>query len=264
MRAGRRSRASARRIARQDANEATENVGCRTVGMKLTELSNEQLLSGLHAFVGQGRALLARLLAYLGEVEERRLDLESACSSLFDFCVRRLAMSEDEACRRVAAARLARRFPVVLDMIERGEIHLTGLLLLRDYLTDESTATGSSAPLSTSSAGGARRGHSSSSITDRRAPSAVRTMLRTSASDVARTTVSPPSAHSGVRTSRRRRPRRSFTRASAGTMTRGRRARSAGWDSRRPRFVERSRNSTSAGRARLGTSRRSCAKRSAF
>ena len=106
--------------------------------MKLTELSNEQLLSGLHELVGQGRALLARLLGYLGEVEERRLDLESACSSLFDFCVRRLAMSEDEACRRVAAARLARRFPVVLDMIERGEIHLTGLLLLRDYLTDES------------------------------------------------------------------------------------------------------------------------------
>src|ERR1041385_8669915 len=105
--------------------------------MKLTELSNEQLLSGLQALVGPGRTLLARQLAYLGEVEERRLDLESVCSSLFDFCVRRLAMSEDEACRRVAAARLARRFLVVLDRIERGEIHLTGLLLLRDYLTDE-------------------------------------------------------------------------------------------------------------------------------
>jgi hypothetical protein len=70
-------------------------------------------------------------------VEERRLDLESACSSLFDFCVRRLAMSEDEACRRVAAARLTKRFPVALEMIERGELHLTGLLLLRDYLTAE-------------------------------------------------------------------------------------------------------------------------------
>src|SRR5262249_2690767 len=63
--------------------------------MKLTELSNEELLKGLDALVGQGRALLARLLAYLGEVEDRRLDLEAACSSLFDFCVRRLTMSED-------------------------------------------------------------------------------------------------------------------------------------------------------------------------
>jgi hypothetical protein len=48
--------------------------------MKLDDLSNEALLAGLHALVGQGRALLARMLVYLGEVEERRLDLESACS----------------------------------------------------------------------------------------------------------------------------------------------------------------------------------------
>ncbi|WP_394846993.1 hypothetical protein LZC95_05940 [Pendulispora brunnea] len=45
-------------------------------------------------------------------------------------------MSEDEACRRVAASRLARRFPLALTMIERGEIHLTGLLLLREHMTD--------------------------------------------------------------------------------------------------------------------------------
>src|SRR3954447_25139517 len=105
--------------------------------MKLIELSYDERLSDLRSLVGQGHVLVARLLAYLAEVEERRLDLESACSSLFDFCLRRLAMSEDEACRRVAAARLTRRFPVALEMIERGELHLTGLLLLRDYLTNE-------------------------------------------------------------------------------------------------------------------------------
>ena len=104
--------------------------------MNLTELSNEQLLSNLQALIGQGRKVLAGLLAYLGEVEQRRLDLESACSSLFDFCVRRLGMGDDEACRRVAGSRLVRRFPVALAMIERGEIHLTALLLLREHLTD--------------------------------------------------------------------------------------------------------------------------------
>jgi hypothetical protein len=46
-------------------------------------------------------------------------------------------MSEDEAYQRVAAARLVHRFPVALGMIERGEIHLTGLLMLRDHLTAE-------------------------------------------------------------------------------------------------------------------------------
>jgi hypothetical protein len=105
--------------------------------MKLTDLSNEELLSGVQTLVRQGCVALARLLAYLGEVEERRLDLRSACSSLFDFCLRRLGMSDDEACRRVAAARLVRRFPVALGMLERGEVHLTGLLMLREHLTPE-------------------------------------------------------------------------------------------------------------------------------
>jgi hypothetical protein len=36
--------------------------------MKLTEISDAQLLEGLRSLVGQGRAVLARLLAYLGEV----------------------------------------------------------------------------------------------------------------------------------------------------------------------------------------------------
>jgi hypothetical protein len=105
--------------------------------MNLADLSNDELLVGIHSLVGQGRQLLARLLAYLGEVEERRLDLQSACSSLFDFCVRRLGMSEDEACRRVAAARLVRRFPIALGMIERGEMYLTGLLMLREHLSPQ-------------------------------------------------------------------------------------------------------------------------------
>jgi hypothetical protein len=46
-------------------------------------------------------------------------------------------MSEDEACPRVAAARIVGRFPTALPIIERGEIHLTGLLMLREHLTAE-------------------------------------------------------------------------------------------------------------------------------
>jgi hypothetical protein len=105
--------------------------------MNHTDLSNDELLAGVHTLARQGRVVLARLLVYLGEVEERRLDLRSAYSSLFDFCLRRLGLSDDEACRRVAAARLVRRFPAALGMLERGEIHLTGLLMLRDHLTPE-------------------------------------------------------------------------------------------------------------------------------
>jgi hypothetical protein len=104
--------------------------------MKLTDLSDAQLLSSLKTLCGQSRVVLARMLAHLVEVEERSLHLEAACPSLFQFCVRTLGMSDDEACRRIQAARLARRFPQVLERIERGDLTLSTLGLLHDALTE--------------------------------------------------------------------------------------------------------------------------------
>ncbi len=105
--------------------------------MTLANLSDEQLLSSLSAVCLETCHLLGRLLLHLIEVEARRLDLRSACSSLYDFCQLRLGMSESQAVRRIEAARLVRRFPPLLGHIERGEIHLTALLLLRDQFTDD-------------------------------------------------------------------------------------------------------------------------------
>jgi hypothetical protein len=104
--------------------------------MKLADLSDAQLLDSLKTLCGQGRVVLARLLAHLVEVEERRLHLEAACPSMLQFCVQRLGMSEDEACRRIQAARLARRFPELLVRIERGDLTLSTMALLQDALTE--------------------------------------------------------------------------------------------------------------------------------
>src|SRR5690606_353779 len=46
-----------------------------------------------------------------------------------------LRLSEDEAQRRCRAARVARQFPVVLEMLAEGSIHLTGILPLAPHLT---------------------------------------------------------------------------------------------------------------------------------
>ena len=105
--------------------------------MKLTDLSNAALLAGLKELSGNERALVARMVAYLVEVEERRLHLERAHSSVFEFCVHELGMSEGEAFRRMNAARLARRFPSIIGRLERGEVHLSALVLVRDLLTNE-------------------------------------------------------------------------------------------------------------------------------
>ncbi len=105
--------------------------------MNLGDLSDAKLLASLKSLCARARTVLARLLAHLVEVEKRRLHLEAACPSLYQFCVRRLGMSEDEACRRIHAARLAQRFPDLLVRIERGELTLSSTALLHGALTEE-------------------------------------------------------------------------------------------------------------------------------
>ena len=56
---------------------------------------------------------------------------------MFDFCTRGLGLSENEAFRRIAAARLGRRFPIVHSLLASGAVHLSTLELLREHLTDE-------------------------------------------------------------------------------------------------------------------------------
>ena len=85
-------------------------------------MSDEELLAALSTAWRDEGVLMGRVIAMLVEVDDRRLHLELACSSLFDFCTRRLGMSEGEAFRRMTAARLVRRFPQILDAIraQRG------------------------------------------------------------------------------------------------------------------------------------------------
>ena len=105
--------------------------------MQLSELSDHELVSRLSALCLEGHALTARMIVHLMEVEERRLDLRAACTSMFDFCQRKLGMSEGAAFRRINAARLVKRFPSLLARIERGELHLSTLVLLRPHLAEE-------------------------------------------------------------------------------------------------------------------------------
>lgn len=54
---------------------------------------------------------------------------------MFDYCVNRLGLSEDEACRRIDAARLARRFPTLYPMLADRSLSLSVVALLKPYLT---------------------------------------------------------------------------------------------------------------------------------
>jgi 5-methylcytosine-specific restriction endonuclease McrA len=104
---------------------------------KLQHLADAQLEDGLRELVARGRQTDARVLAHLAEVETRRLHLKSGAESLFAYCQKRLNLSENQAFYRIVAARAARQFPSIFELLAGGDIHLTSLALLSKYLTEE-------------------------------------------------------------------------------------------------------------------------------
>src|SRR5687768_6587919 len=100
-------------------------------------LSDADLLRTVHRLVNSERAATAALIAALGELDARRLYLAEGCSSLFTYCTHVLHLSEHAAYGRIEAARAARRWPVVLDMLADGSLHLTAIGLLSRHLTAE-------------------------------------------------------------------------------------------------------------------------------
>lgn len=104
---------------------------------RINELNDAELEAEVTALLGAGARLEARLVAHLAELDARRLHLRAGYSSLYDYCRKRLGLSDFEAFSRIAAARVARQFPVVLEMLERREVTLTTLCEIREFLSTE-------------------------------------------------------------------------------------------------------------------------------
>lgn len=103
----------------------------------VVHLSNDELLARVKQLAGREREFTASLIAHLTELDERRLYLAEGYSSLFTYCTQELRLSEHAAYGRIEAARLIRKFPVLLEMLEHGSVNLTtvvsspGILLPR-------------------------------------------------------------------------------------------------------------------------------------
>ncbi|MEQ9501066.1 MAG: hypothetical protein RIT81_29635, partial [Deltaproteobacteria bacterium] len=104
------------------------NLSCMTQNVLLRglrEALRAELKSGVQA------------LRFMAEIERRKLYVERGFSSLFRFCVEGLGLTEDQACRRVAVVRAARRVPEVFSMIANGELHMTGVAKLSKFMNDD-------------------------------------------------------------------------------------------------------------------------------
>jgi hypothetical protein len=103
----------------------------------LQSLSDEELLRSLSEILQRSRRVEADLVAHIGEVDERRLYAREACSSMFVYCTEVLHLSEAEAYFRIAVARAARKYPMLLVMLGEGRLHLSGVATLAPHLTQE-------------------------------------------------------------------------------------------------------------------------------
>jgi hypothetical protein len=103
----------------------------------LPALTDRDLIAEVHRLTQDERQATARLIAALMELDARRLYLSEGCSSLFTYCTQVLHFSEHAAYGRIEAARAARRFPAIIDLLTDGSITLTAVGLLAARLTAE-------------------------------------------------------------------------------------------------------------------------------
>ena len=102
-----------------------------------SHLADHVLLRALTTAVTQDRATTAEMLALIAEVEHRRLYAGEGFSSMYRYCVEKLLMSEDVACKRILTARAARRFAAIIPAIAEGRLTVSTVALLSTHLKTE-------------------------------------------------------------------------------------------------------------------------------
>src|SRR5215510_9909826 len=100
----------------------------------LASLSSATLTARLGKLLGDERSLQVEFLLYLAEYEARSIYLEQGYSSLFSYLTEGLHLAGGSAYRRLVAARLLRRFPVLADPLRDGRLSMTTLAELKDVL----------------------------------------------------------------------------------------------------------------------------------
>ena len=94
---------------------------------QLRNLSDIQLEKSIETVRTRELETLSAMLQHLREIDRRRLYSKRGYKSLHDYAIRKLKYSEDQAHRRVSAARLARDLPEVEAKIADGSLKLTHL-----------------------------------------------------------------------------------------------------------------------------------------
>ena len=107
---------------------------------ELTHMTDDALVAETKRVAALERRSTTELLSLLIEFERRALHLTLGYSSLFAYCTRALFLSEQAAYSRITAARLAKRYPEILEQLTDGALTLSSVGILAPHLTDDNVA----------------------------------------------------------------------------------------------------------------------------
>ena len=105
--------------------------------VSLGRLSDNDLVRSLETLIGRERDVAAQVVAHIAELDTREIHLREGFGSLYLYCRDALRLSEWEAYARISVARAARSFPLILDLLADGSVHLTAVKLLAPHLRPE-------------------------------------------------------------------------------------------------------------------------------
>ena len=109
---------------------------CKSYFVKLRRLSSAELDRSAEKLVVAENGNIAKLIAHIAEMSARKLALELGYKNLFDYCIRRLNLSEGAVPARIHVANVSRRFPQLLVALAENHISLTVASLLAAHVTE--------------------------------------------------------------------------------------------------------------------------------
>lgn len=115
--------------------------------MNLKPYSNDNLESRLKKLVKTERKITHLVLQCIAEIDRRKLYLQKAYPSLFDFLVHGYGYSPSAAMRRIDGARLLQQIPEMAKLIESGSVSLSQVGLLQQAEREIKRGTKQAIPL---------------------------------------------------------------------------------------------------------------------
>src|SRR4051794_1249370 len=105
--------------------------------MDLRMLGNQELHQETLKCAQREQAATIDVLKHLQETQRRRSYASEGCSSLWEYCVKKLRYCEPSASARIAALKLMTAVPEVKAQMEQGEISLTTAATVQRFFQRE-------------------------------------------------------------------------------------------------------------------------------